>query len=146
MTIKLKDWHYEYFKNTDIAVKFVNDFSHQFKSMPRLLDINISREEYLRIVDFFYQIEEIKNATPDEIYSFLKSELTEKRIRKDIFTTRNRINKAIQFVRLWYLSKEIEKVEKRLATLEEYDSTFNEDLEVLKDISDSLIRKRRKES
>lgn len=144
MELKLKDWIYNYFGKTDIAVNFINAFFEQFKNMPKLLDPNLSREEFLNIVNFFYQIKDTKDETLEETYAFLKLELTEKRIRKDIFTTRNRIIKAIEFVRTWYLNKELEEVEKRLAKLREYEANFNNDLEMLKDLSHNLARKRGK--
>jgi len=146
MTLKLKDWTYSYFGSTDKAIKFVNDFFEKFKVMPKLLETDLSKEEYMMIVNLFYEINDIKGENKEEIYIFLKKELTEKRVRKDIFTTRNRINKAIEYVRIWYLSKEIEETRKRLTTLEEYESTFDSNIETLNNISENLARKKKKSS
>ncbi len=144
MIIKLKDWSYDYFTSVDKAVKFVNDFFEKFKVMPKLLDINLSKEEFIMLVYSFYEISDIRDETEEEIYEFIKGELTQKRVRKDIFTNRNRIKKAIEYVRIWYLSKELEKTRIRLATLEGYESIFDSNIDVLNNISENLIRKQKK--
>lgn len=143
MELKLKDWSYSYFGSSDKAVKFVNDFAEKFKMMPKLLEADLDKQEYMMIVNLFYEIGDISYTTEEEIYAFLKKELTEKRVRKDIFTTRNRIKKAIEYVRLWYLSKEIEDTRKRLLELEEYDSIFDSNIDTLNEISRNLTRKKK---
>lgn len=146
MEIKLKDTTCDYFSSSKKAIEYEKELFANFTAMPKLLDPDIDTEEFFRIVDIFYMVEIDRPTKEEEIKSFIKQELTEKRIRRDIFTIRNRLLRDIKFIRLWYIDKEISELEAKLAILNGYDNTLEENEKAINEISNSLKKNRRKRS
>lgn len=146
MKIKLKDTSCYYFGSSKKAIAYLQNLFENFKNMPKLLDPFLSEEEFSKIVDIFYDIESDRPTSLEEIKNFIRQELTEKRIRKDIFTIRNRLLKEIDYIRLWYITKDIEEVEAKLAVLKGYNNVLDENESTINEISENLKKNRKKKS